>query len=347
MPNLGTVCESKHCNCCGWLSIDHFDTNPTTNLPYSRCRGCKLKPNTSNHAKRDAERAAKRALLKAKLESGELKKCDDCGPQPFAAFGTNSKTGELLSRCDPCNVKKLKRDTAYKKTDAGKAVEKRYKSGDAGKAAEKRYREGDAGQAASNRSSDHRTARRRESPAMRMDDTIMSASNCLISGRYQTSPTFVERTSFESAAGYLKVIEKTFAPGMTFANNGTVWEIDHKIPREAYDFDNPVDIKRCWSAKNVHAVTAAANKAKHWKLVDQYVAEAGVENFPVSWNGKFPDKDFKIAHDAKMTAHKIIEEEYMTEEDEMIEEDASNQPSGSNDFGPIETPVPDSDSDSD
>ena len=374
-----------------------------------------MKPRTSSHAKRDAEVAAKRASLKAKLASGELKKCDSCGPQPFAAFGTNSKTGELLRRCKPCNVKKLKKTAAYnktdaakehkkrykqtdsgkaaakryregdfgqaaekryksgdagkaaekrsneseagkeaktryKQTDAGKAAEKRYKSGDSGKEADKRYREGDAGQATAHRFADNRQERRRESSAMRMDHAIMCASEGLISGRRETSPTFVERTSFKSAAEFLEGIEETFAPGMTFANHGTVWEVDHKIPREAYDFDNPVDIKRCWSAKNVHAVTSAANHEKYWQLVDQYIAEAGVENFPVAWQGKFPDEAFKLAHAAKVMAQKMIEEDEsdqpsgsndfggLFDAPDSVEEDESNQPSGSNDFGPLEAP---------
>jgi hypothetical protein len=214
----------------------------------------------------------------------------------------------------------------YKSGDAGKAARKRYKSGDAGKAAYNRYRSGDAGKATINRTRDNRQDRRRASTAMRMDNTIQRASNMLISGRYQTSPTFIERTGFASEAEFLASVETTFAPGMTFANHGTVWELDHKIPREAYDFDKPEDVKRCWSAKNVHALMKAANKEKHWKLIDQYVAEAGVENFPVSWNGKFPTAEFKMEHAAKMMAWKILEDE------------ASEQPSGSNDFGPIEAP---------
>jgi hypothetical protein len=151
----------------------------------------------------------------------------------------------------------------------------------------------------------------------------------LISGRYQTSPSFIARTGFASEAAFLSAVEATFAPGMTFSNHGTVWELDHKIPREAYNFDKPEDVKRCWSAKNVHALACLANKEKSWKLIDQYIFEAGVECLPTAWNGKFPDADFKNAHAAKMMAQKILEDEAAA---------AAEQPSGSNDFGPIEAP---------
>jgi hypothetical protein len=220
----------------------------------------------------------------------------------------------------------------YAESEKGKATYKRYDESEAGKAAQKRYREGDAGQETTKRFVDNRQDRRRASMAMRMDATILCAANKLISGRIQTSPSFIERTGFASEAAFLTAVEATFAPGMTFANNGTDWELDHKIPREAYDFDKPEDVRRSWSAKNVHALTKAANKEKSWKLVDQYVAEAGVETFPVAWNGKFPDADFKNAHNAKIMAWKILEDEAAA---------AAEQPSGSNDFGPIE--VPDSD----
>jgi hypothetical protein len=220
----------------------------------------------------------------------------------------------------------------YDESEKGKATAKRARTSEKGKEREKRYREGDAGQETAKRFAANRQDRRRASTAMQMDATILCAANKLISGSQKTSPSFIERTGFASEAAFLAAVEATFAPGMTFANNGTVWELDHKIPREAYDFDDPEDVRRSWSPKNVHALTKAANLEKSWKLIDQYVAEAGVETFPVAWNGKFPDADFKNAHAAKMMAWKILEDEAAA---------AAEQPSGSNDFGPIE--VPDSD----
>jgi hypothetical protein len=212
----------------------------------------------------------------------------------------------------------------YNKSEKGKAREKRYDESEKGKAANKRYREGDAGQAKAKRSADNRQDRRRESTAMRMDNTILCASNKLMSGRRETSPTFVDRTGFASESEFLNVVNATFQPGMTWANHGTVWELDHKIPREAYDFDNPDDVKRCWSPKNVHALTKAANKEKSWKMIDQYIFEAGPECMPVSWNGKFPDADFKLQHAAKMMAHKMM----MEDDDEPPEEDVAGSSSG-------------------
>ena len=273
-------------------------------------------------------------VLKAPIRC--TKQCPHCWQLLcFDRFGTNPKNGELYYNCEDCRPimaahKRKYRSTPkgkakvaeYKSSDEGKASNKLYKSSDvgketaarskssdAGKAAVKRYAAGDAGKAAAKRARDHRTERRHESTAMKMDISVQGASSQLLSGIHKTSPTFIERTSFASESEYRTVVESTFEDGiMTWKNHVSVWELDHKIPREAYDFDNSEDIKRCWSAKNVHALTKAANLSKSWKLVDQYVTDAGVENFPVSWDGQFPDADFKKKHAAKMMAHKPVQQ---------------------------------------
>jgi hypothetical protein len=243
-----------------------------------------------------------------------------------------SEKGKATAKRARTSEKGKATEKRYAKSEKGKATAKRARTSENGKAANKRYDESEKGKAANKRCTANRQDRRRASTAMRMDNTILCAANKLISGRIKTSPTFVERTGFASEAEFLAAVEATFQPGMTFANNGTVWELDHNVPREAYDFDDPEDIKRCWSPKNVHALTCSANAEKSWKLIDQYILEAGLECLPVAWNGKFPDNDFKIAHDANMTARKILDDEAAEEE----------QPSSSS--GAIEE-TPDSDSD--
>jgi len=299
--------EKKCGNCKHVLLLLCFATKPKTNELYVNCEKCRSKDADQKRKKRAADKAERDAVL----EAGGKLVCQDCGLQPLEAFGLNPTTGKPLTRCKPCNEKNNAQDAEYKKTEAGKAVRKKYNESEIGKAAVKRFR-------------DNRTERRHESTAMRMDDTIMSASNSLIRGRYMTSPTFLERTSFTSEVHYLSVLEATFEGEMTLANHGPVWEVEHKIPREAYDFDDPEDVNRCWSAKNVHAMTVAANKEKSWQLLDEYITAAGVANFPKAWNGKHPDAAFKAIHNAKMMAWK------------MLADAASEQPSGSNDVAPMD-----------
>jgi len=331
---MGQEGATKKCgNCHKLLLLLLFATKPKTTELYVNCEPCRLKDAAQKRKKRAADKSTRNAALEADVTPTTLP-CERCGPQPFAAFGLHPTTGKPLTRCKPCNVKNIVGAAAYHQTEAGKAANKRAKTSDKGKAATKRYQTSDKGKAANKRAktsekgkerkkrgSDRHMDRRRASTAMRMDNAIRCLANNLISGRSMTSPTFLERTSFASEQEFFDVLEATFAHGMDFKNHGAVWEVEHKIPREAYDFDDPEDVKRCWSAKNVHVMTPAANMEKSWQLLDEYIAAAGVANFPKAWNDQVPDDVFKAAHNAKMMAWKMLADE----------EAAGERPSGSDD----------------
>ncbi|MBW2645104.1 MAG: hypothetical protein JRE23_02795 [Deltaproteobacteria bacterium] len=59
-------------------------------------------------------------------------------------------------------------------------------------------------------------------------------------------------------------LEKLFKPGMSWENYGTVWEIDHKIPIAAFNFEKPddVDFRLCWSLKNLQPLEKSENRSK-------------------------------------------------------------------------------------
>ena len=258
-------------------------------------------------------------------QAGEFKKCARCKQELSTSeyFTKNPKTNDWYSKCERCRPNHLKTNNSsanskennkrgkekYRASDHGKAAEQLYRQSDAGKDRAKRARTSEAGKATVERFTQHRQDRHRASSAMRMDRAIVCASSQLLSDHRKTSPTFLERTGFASEQEFFDAVEATFhlVPGAKWDNYGTVWQLDHKIPREAYDFNNPEDIKRCWSAKNVHAMTPEANKEKSWKLEDRYIAEAGVECYPLAWDGKAPDEAFKKAHTEKMLAPKSVE----------------------------------------
>ena len=242
----------------------------------------------------------------------EVKKCAWCKQELSTSeyFTKNPKTNAWYSKCEDCRPLHLKTShTSVNNAENQRRSVAKYRASEHGKVAVQLYKQSEAAKAASKRARKHRTDRCRASSAMRMDNTIRHASHHLLSRRIKTSPTFVERTSFASVQEFLDAVEATFlnVPGASWKNFGTVWQLDHKIPREAYDFNNPEDIKRCWSAKNVHAMTPQANMEKKWKLEDQYISEAGVECYPVAWNGKAPDEAFKKRHADKIMAPNSVE----------------------------------------
>ena len=59
-------------------------------------------------------------------------------------------------------------------------------------------------------------------------------------------------------------LEKRFKPGMTWENQGTCWQIDHKIPKAVFNFERPedLDFKKCWALKNLQPMEARQNQSK-------------------------------------------------------------------------------------
>ena len=331
------VCQEGDVKKCGWccksLPVDRFEHNPKKGAPYSKCMECRPKhAATSNSSSNCAAVKRKYKQTDAGKEAEKRYKSSEKGKEKEKRYKSSEKGKEREKqyRSSEKGKEKKKRSNAsesgkaakkqYRSSEKGKETEKRYKSSESGKDAAKRYRGGAAGRATAKRFVANRASRRRASPAMRLDHAIGCASRGLMSGRYKDSPTFVARTSFASGEEFLANVGATFSEGMTFENHGTAWELDHKIPREAYDFSNPEDVRRCWSPMNVHAMTPEANMQKSWKLVDKYILEAGTGCFPAAWSGRFPTFEIKMEHTATMVARKVVEEE-MRAAGELAEDD--------------------------
>lgn len=59
-------------------------------------------------------------------------------------------------------------------------------------------------------------------------------------------------------------LESLWLPGMTWANYGTYWHIDHKKPQAAFEFTSMDDpgFQACWSLSNLQPLVAAENLKK-------------------------------------------------------------------------------------
>jgi hypothetical protein len=320
--------------------------------------------------------------------SATLKKCGYCCKWlPSSAFAINPKSKALYSKCEPCrpkhaasahtSVNRAAINAAYKKTDKGKAIAKKYEASEKGKAkkkraktsekgkaankkyntsekgkaANKRYREGDASQARVERATAKRQKRRQESPAMRLALCIKSAAKDLLTGRIETSPTFLERTSFNSETHFLVHMENECRKNKLDFKDRDSWTIDRKIPEEAYDFDNRDDVLRCWSPSNITAMTHHDNMEKSWKLTDWWIASAGPACYPLSWQNRPPTDEMKKAHADRMMAPKPVGEQIDGPEEDESEEDefeaCKDQGAGSSSNAGRERTVEDLDSDSD
>jgi hypothetical protein len=66
-------------------------------------------------------------------------------------------------------------------------------------------------------------------------------------------------------------LEKLFMQGMSWNNMGE-WEIDHKIPKSAFHYEQPedIDFKRCWALSNLQPLWARDNLIKFNKLTEPF-----------------------------------------------------------------------------
>jgi hypothetical protein len=269
----------------------------------AQCRANKLAYKKTTKGKAAAKRYNASDVGKARTNRANTSEAGKAAKKRYSDGEAGKAATKRYNASDVGKARTSRANTS----EAGKAAKKRYSDGEAAKASRKRYKESETGKASTKRSADKRMERRQQSPAMRLDATILSASNHLICGRRQTSPTFLERTALASENAFLAVVSASCAAnGFDFDGHGVVWELDHKIPREAYDFGNPDDVKRCWSASNLHAMTLSDNREKSWKLIDYWITSAGPSCFPAAWNGAPPTEEMKKAHHDNMLAEKAL-----------------------------------------
>lgn len=112
-----------------------------------------------------------------------------------------------------------------------------------------------------------RDRKRRATPRGRLDNAISRGVN-----RGLRKGSKAGRSTF-SLLGYssqdlMDHLERLFQPGMTWDNYGEVWEIDHKIPRSAFNYEAPedIDFSRCWSLGNLQPLWKSENRSKRDKL---------------------------------------------------------------------------------
>lgn len=82
---------------------------------------------------------------------------------------------------------------------------------------------------------------------------------------------------WETLVGYTveqlkRHLERKFNQNMTWENYGIVWQIDHKIPISAFNFEKPedIDFRRCWSLNNLQPLEVSKNGSKGAKLYEPF-----------------------------------------------------------------------------
>ena len=76
---------------------------------------------------------------------------------------------------------------------------------------------------------------------------------------------------------FMKYMEKQFSKKMSWDNYGTVWHIDHIIPKSFFDFTDERQLRVCWHHTNLRPMLAGDNLRKHAKF-------SGIEIYKIMKN---------------------------------------------------------------
>jgi len=206
-----------------------------------------------------------------------------------------SQTGDKTRRigfCEDCNVKVKAYNKRYREDPDGAEVlasaKKRWRESDHGIEVTQQYRGSQLNKDAQSKywkSNKGKEAVDRRLTKHRHSIDIQIGVSQLVSGKRKKSAVVFRCTEFKTAAALIAHVKSTLLDGMQWKDYGATWEIDHKIPRSAYNHDDPEDVLRCWSRANVRACWKRTNRSKNALLCPALVQEVPVAYHPKSGLG--------------------------------------------------------------
>lgn len=87
-------------------------------------------------------------------------------------------------------------------------------------------------------------------------------------GRYGVSRVKSMGLKFDKKA-LVEHLERLFLPGMTWANHGPVWHIDHVVPCSKFDLTKPEEVRKCFALSNLQPLWGEDNIRKSNKILKQ------------------------------------------------------------------------------
>ena len=340
--------EEKECNGCSKLiPLSVFGTHVWRGkeVSYSRCPPCRVKHAKTNNS---SANAAEIKQSYKKSTKGRAAKHREKHTEAGQAWTRRYKQGDAGKAATRRYKKGDAGQAAVHRSnvsDAGRTSKKKYKIGEDGRASMKRYRQGESGQAARKRHRPRknavRRARRANDPAWALYDALVVQAAGLASGRRNSSSTFSAHTGW-SAPGFrnhlrrsLRELSARLERRVRMADHGTLWEIEHAIPQQAYDFDSEKDVRRCWSAANVRVMTPTENQEKGVSLDDELCSKVGRASWPRAWGGRLRTDEEKQEFYAKCAAsyEGPLSDEEESEDESEEDEESDDEEEESDDEG--------------
>lgn len=115
-------------------------------------------------------------------------------------------------------------------------------------------------------------AKRRSAPEGRLDDAVSRGVHRGLTKGLKAGRKWLDLLGFD-VIELMAHLEKKFKTGMKWENYGVGgWEIDHVVPRSAFNYSSPddIDFKKCWSLSNLQPMWASENRSKKDKLKSHF-----------------------------------------------------------------------------
>lgn len=215
-------------------------------------------------------------IVKAPTRSGN-KWCTKCDLElPYASFGADKQRRDgLKTACKEClNL----HSRQYRNTPEGKSSVEAYRRSPEAKA-KRRVSPYVKSQARKDYSARYMREKRKKDPVFRMRAAVSVGVFDALAGRTKKSGTF-DILGY-SLADLKSHMESLFLPGMTWANYGAAWWIDHIVPQSKF---GPDQVKECWQLANLWPMWKHINQLKSsnedfilpddWMETPEYAKEA-------------------------------------------------------------------------
>lgn len=108
--------------------------------------------------------------------------------------------------------------------------------------------------------------RKQNNPALRLKANLRKRLSTLIRLKHTTKTTQTMVALGCEMSFFMEYLRSKFTLGMNFDNYG-LWHVDHIIPCDSFDFNNPIEVAKCFHYTNLQPLWAKDNRAKSNKII--------------------------------------------------------------------------------
>lgn len=227
-------------------------------------------------------------FYKGRGETVQLKSCTECSQKIRTSYSKRApKQIEIQKRPEKRKIQQLS-----SKKDCRKERKKKSR---------KEWEVTEHGKQVLKNCWNNRRIKVMNNPGLRLQEALMASMRERLRGERhdEQSVKLSLYTDFKSIDDLVSHFKTKLKPGMTLDNYGEYWSIGHRIPQRYYDFNDPNEIKKCNSLRNLdcdyeinpNPLNEPTNKEKNDTIPDDVELNSiGVDLWPKLFDGCMNDQ---------------------------------------------------------